>query len=181
VHGDGFRRFLRALCGAERALVHNEDALLDVDDAPRNYDDAPREVVDAPPEMNDAHTGAPPGTGGTQLGNVGPWKCCRPPASIDAGADSRARRGAGVGQLTVFLRGALPQAGVRERRVVAPVAKETACRDIVEISLFTVVAPALGDQVALSRPRAIDQQVDPRSGHGTVRLGQRRLLSDDRR
>jgi hypothetical protein len=76
----------------------------------------------------------------------------------------------------------LPQAGVGERRVERPVAEEQAEIDVVEITLFTpfvIIAPALDHQVALSRPGAVDQQVDPRSDGRCVFIRQRRLLSHD--
>src|SRR4051812_47916675 len=99
--------------------------------------------------------------------------------AIDADAHPRARRGAGVGQLAVSLRGALPQAGIGDRRVVPPVAEEPARIDIVEITFFAVVAPALDHQIALPGPGAVDQEVDPRSGHSGVVPRERRLLPDD--
>src|SRR3954449_9805069 len=101
--------------------------------------------------------------------------------AIDADAHPRARRRAGVGQLAASPRGGLPQAGIGDRRVVPPVADEQARSGVVEIPFFAVLAPALDHQVALPRPGAIDQQVDPRSGHGAVVWRERRLLPDDGR
>src|SRR5687768_6380669 len=48
------------------------------------------------------------------------------PVTVDADAHPRTRRGAGVGQLAAFLRGELPQAGIGDRRVCAPIADEPA-------------------------------------------------------
>jgi hypothetical protein len=42
-----------------------------------------------------------------------------------------------------------------------------------------IIAPALDHQVALSRPGAVDQQVDARSDGRCVFIRQRRLLSHD--
>ena len=61
----------------------------------------------------------------------------------------------------------------------APVAEEQARTGVVEITLFALVAPALDHQVALPGPGAVDQEIDPLSDHGSIPLGERRLLPDD--
>src|SRR5262249_37717028 len=63
--------------------------------------------------------------------------------AIDADAHPRARRRAGVGQLAVFLQGALPQAGVGDRRIAPSVADEQARSNVVEITFLTVVVSTL--------------------------------------